>query len=715
MRTAVYQALVNRQPGIQERYHHVHDGAGGVRKMISWIYLLWLNICYYVFFCRFLGKSMRAELYEEKQIPTNGSESESFWLKNNVGPAEYAELLAKYDVISFDIFDTLIFRPFSEPADLFFLLGEKLNFLDFKRVRMEAEAKARREKHERDGSYEATLADIWHVLERETGLNAGEGMCLEQELELEFCYANPCMLAVYRELKRRQKTIVAISDMYLPEEFLIRLLERNGYEGLAQVFVSNSLGKSKWSGQLFAEAGDVLRREYGKSIRLAHIGDNPRSDVEMARKGGFTSFYYPSADAAGARYRTKDMSALVGGAYRGIVNHRLYAGYDTYSMEYEYGYVYGGLFVVGYCAFIHEYVKKNQIDRLLFLSRDGDILKQVYDMLYPCEQTKYVYWSRAAALKLTADENRYDYFRRFLYHKINQNKKIAQILCEMELEELTDRLDIDSSEILTGHNVERVKEWLLANWERVLAIYRPQREAAKKYCVRMLAGARRAAAVDIGWAGSGAVALRILAERVWKLPCEVIGILAGTNSIHNTEPDAAEPLLKSGKLVSYLFSQEYNRDLLKKHDPAKDDNVYWELLLSSPTRQFLGFYLSAETMGPEEEEKEEEKEEKKEEEKEGLRDIPNVPDRLGIVLRFGGAEHNLQGCMEIQKGILDFAEEYRNHFIAYPYMFSVSGRDAYAPMIAAMGRHRRYLKAIAERFKMDISVTCGGDTVCRNI
>lgn len=703
MRTAVYQALVNRQPGIQERYHRAHDGEKGVRKMISWIYLLWLNFCYYVFFCRFLGKSRQTELYEEKRIPTDRSESESFCLKNNTGTTGYAGLLAEYDVISFDIFDTLIFRPFSEPADLFFLLGEKLNFLDFKRVRMEAEAKARREKYERDGSYEATLADIWHVLERETGLDAGTGMCLEQELELELCYANPCMFEVYRELKKSHKIIVAISDMYLPEEFLTRLLDRNGYGDLARVFVSNTLGKSKWNGQLFAEAGNVLRQKYGKNIKLAHIGDNFHSDVKMAPAGGFTPFHYPNADAEGAGYRVRDMSALVGGAYRGIVNHHLYAGYDVYSREYEYGYVYGGLFVVGYCAFIHEYVKKNQIDRLLFLSRDGDILKQVYDLLYPCEQTKYVYWSRAAALKLTADENRYDFFRRFLYHKMNRNKKIAQILREMELEELTDKFDIESSEVLTSQNVERVKECLLANWDQVLTIYRPQKEAAEKYCTWTLAGARRAAAVDIGWAGSGAIALRTLAEQVWKLPCEVIGIIAGTNSIHNVEPDAAVALLKSGKLVSYLFSQEYNRDLFKKHNPAKDDNVYWELLLASPTRQFLGFYPLAETAGRENEEGEE------------LRDIPNMSDRLGIALRFGETEHNLHGCQEIQKGILDFAEEYRKHFAAYPYMFSVSGRDAYAPMLAVIGYRRRYLNAIAARFDMDISVTCGGDTVCRNI
>ena len=36
-------------------------------------------------------------------------------------PKELAKELAKYDVISFDVFDTCIFRPFSKPTDLFYL------------------------------------------------------------------------------------------------------------------------------------------------------------------------------------------------------------------------------------------------------------------------------------------------------------------------------------------------------------------------------------------------------------------------------------------------------------------------------------------------------------------------------------------------------------------------------------------------------------------
>mgnify|MGYP006974362159 CR=1 FL=1 len=57
-------------------------------------------------------------------------------------------------------------------------------------------------------------------------------------------------------------------------------------------------------------------------------------------------------------------------------------------MEYEYGYIYGGLFVTGYCSFIHDYCRQHDVDKILFLSRDGDILKQAYELLYP--ETKFM-------------------------------------------------------------------------------------------------------------------------------------------------------------------------------------------------------------------------------------------------------------------------------------------------------------------------------------
>lgn len=688
MRMKIYHFLVNRHSGIRSRYHRVHDNGSHIRKLVSYLYLLWLNFCYYVLFCHYLDRPEEVAIFEEKNLLPESTESAER-VKGGFCVEEAVERLQKYDIISFDIFDTLILRPFSEPTDLFYFLAAELDILDFKRIRMEQEAAARWDCYWRNGHHEVTFREIWERLEKETGVSAIQGMKLEEELELQFCYANPFMQEVFLRLREMGKKIVIVSDMYLSKKFLAELLEKNGYTGFSRLYVSCEFGYSKGNGKLF----ERVKSECKENARMIHVGDNEYSDVRMAEKCGFDSLYYPNVNKMALSFRPYDMSPVVGGAYRGIIDNYLYTGLHAYSMEYEYGFVYGGLFAVGYCSFIHDYCRKHQIDRLLFLSRDGDILKKVYDRMYPGEDTRYVYWSRAAATKLMAKHNKYDYFRRYLYHKVNQRISIAKILKSMELESLSDKLDtyvdrdifgkrtnckLAASEDLTDQNVEVLKRFLQKHFDEVISIYASQDEAAKQYYAEVLAGAGTAAAVDIGWAGSGAMSLSYLVQHVWKLPCVITGIIAGTNTVHNAEPDASEVFLQNEKLVSYLFSQSHNRDVMKKHDLNKDYNVYWELLLSSPTPQFLGFGF------------------KQNDREETMREID---------LHFGKLDANQEGIWEVQRGILDFAEEYMTHFSKYPYMLRISGRDAYAPMLLAASHKEKYLKEMNKRFALEINVS----------
>ena len=52
-----------------------------------------------------------------------GEEPEETW--------KLIERLERYDIISFDIFDTLLLRPFSDPTELFYLLDIRFFFIVF--------------------------------------------------------------------------------------------------------------------------------------------------------------------------------------------------------------------------------------------------------------------------------------------------------------------------------------------------------------------------------------------------------------------------------------------------------------------------------------------------------------------------------------------------------------------------------------------------------
>lgn len=705
MRLLIYNILVNKHAGIRKRYHAMHDNSVGIVKALSWLYLLWLNFAYYVLFLHFLGKDDKSKLYECKNVEYKTSEMEHFKKEfPHISVDTFVDKLSKYDVVSFDIFDTLIFRPFSEPGDLFFLIGCKLNYLDFRNLRARAEYEARLiraeglKKQKKKIDYEIDINDIWNRMQDITGLDASKGKAIEEDLEYQFCYANPFMKEVFTRLQKMGKRIIITSDMYLTKDFLVKMLEKNGYKDYENIFISNEYHKSKSDGLLY----DVVKKKMGEDCSYIHVGDNTHSDIKMAKKHGFNTLYYPNVNRNTLLYRTYDMSPIIGGTYRGVVNNRIYSGIDSKStsMEYEYGYIYGGLFALGYCQHIHEYAKFHNIDKLLFLSRDGDTLKQVYEIMYPDEansgKTEYAYWSRKAATILTFELDKNDYFRRFLYHKVNQNYKISDILASMELSTLSDKVEgysvagkkvvligdegkkvkLHCEDELTTKNVEILRIFIEENAVRIASMYQDRDKAAKQYYKKMLAGSNKALLVDIGWAGSGAIAIRRLCREKWNIPCEIIGMIAGTNTVHNAEPYQTETFLQTGVMNAYLYSQSFNRDLLKKHDPARDYNVFWELILGSPTKQFKGFRLAADG---------------------------------SIGYDFGDYDDNLEGIRETQRGIIEFCQDYIRMFGSpengdYKYLYNISGRDAYAPVLAASGNKERYLKAIRDRFKLEPNV-----------
>lgn len=165
------------------------------------------------------------------------------------------------------------------------------------------------------------------------------------------------------------------------------------------------------------------------------------------------------------------------------------------------------------------------------------------------------------------------------------------------------------------------------------------------------------------WAGSGAIALNYIVNHIWNLNCEIVGLIAGSNSIHSHEPDASQGFFYEQKLDSYMFSQTKNRDIWKIHNPGKGHNVIVELLLCSDYPSFRGFTSKKEKY------------------------------------RFCEKNHEIN-VQEVQKGILDFAEIFQKRIGTIP---KISGRDAFAP-IELLYRNQEWLKDIMvlEKFQMNL-------------
>jgi len=571
-------------------------------------------------------------------------------LRKTKSYTQFAKQMLACDVISFDVFDTLVLRPFDRPSSVFFLLGQKHKCPGFQKYRVQAEKDARRAAFEKMGTYEVTLEDIYKRLRRYVLLDTEKAMALEIEIEIGLAFANPYMKNVFAQAKNLGKRLIAISDMYLPRDAILRILEKCGYSGLEDVFVSCELGENKRDGLLF----DFVRASMGINLKYLHIGDNYTSDFLSPRDRDWDAEYYKNVNHAGNVYRAHDLTELVGSAYRGIVNAHLQSGADTFSQYYEYGYAYAGFFALGYCGFIHDHVKNTGVDKVLFLSRDGYLLGRVYDLLYPDENTEYVYWSRTAGIQLALGRYSNEFFLRYLKYKIPQALPLSALFKAMELPHFCDQLPapLSSDTILTKENYEDVVAFFRANWADVLAAYRDKHAAAKTYYAEVTRNCRHVCAVDIGWAASGYNSLRYLIEDEWGLGVKVTGLVAGSKNIN--DKDVIEAQLLDGSIEAYMFSQRTNPQYFRAHQVKKLYSVFCEIMLSAPFPSFKGF----------------------------------LPDgNGGYRLSFDLPEAEGYGMMrEIEQGAMDFVRDYTSAFMDYPCMMNIPGSDVYAACLHVISR-----------------------------
>lgn len=182
-------------------------------------------------------------------------------------------------IVSFDIFDTLIIREYLFPTDLFAYVPGKMN-LEFKKKRIYAEMCARKMN---DDLEDVNMEMIYDLMPPETH------MFKELELKLEkiSCSERSEIKEIYEYVKCKNKKIICISDMYLDSSVIREIIEHNGYQ-LDEIFVSNEYNKSKSSGTLFEE---VIKHFKISPQSICHIGDNFKSDIQNANRYGLRTFF----------------------------------------------------------------------------------------------------------------------------------------------------------------------------------------------------------------------------------------------------------------------------------------------------------------------------------------------------------------------------------------------------------------------------------------
>lgn len=328
--------------------------------------------------------------------------------------ARHTEVLAAFtaaahdaEIISFDVFDTLLVRFFGEPTDLFAALAERLppsQAASFPKERIAAEHRARLAAAAK-GEPEVTLAAIYHELGQALAARgAADAIDLErtasEEVALELCCmrADPQVVAAFRALIAAGRRVVLVSDMYLPASCVEQMLAQCGIAGFERLYLSSEIMVAKADGSVWPH----LRAASGLAAdaRIVHLGDNSQSDGVTARAAGVVPFLLtpPGERSVGSRLVQHGhwLTAVVASLLRqDLVARRDDPDFDPYWLAIAHLVVAPA--ALGMAGHVRRIARTNGSDRIFFLARDGLIFQKAYEAAWrPADaaSSRYVWCSR---------------------------------------------------------------------------------------------------------------------------------------------------------------------------------------------------------------------------------------------------------------------------------------------------------------------------------
>lgn len=489
-------------------------------------------------------------------------------------------ILDKVEVVSFDVFDTLLLRNVINPTDIFVAVEKKYfdkhgKKIEFKKNRILAEKEARKCSKNEDVTFEEIYKKLNKIFLEETQ----ELKRLEIELEKKFLVCNTRMLEIYNYAISQGKRVIIISDMYLDKDSINKLLYINNYRGPHTLYVSSDTMKSKATGTLYNYIKD---EEYIlESSKWLHIGDNYQADYINAKKNNINAYYYKAVKERYTKYKCDNLTESI---IRAMQINTMYLE-DEKNYWYTFGQDKAIPMYVGFMIWLEKELEGK--DNVYFLARDGYIPSTLYQIMRRKNTKlpvgKYIYASRrsyiyANLFNLDQDEA----LDVLLAANSNLGQKITLkeifnnigLNSEKYIEELK-RRGIDDLEkyIEKSDLVKNIRCFLKDIWKDIEEVSKREYALLEEYLRQEgLYDSKEINIIDIGWRGS---THRILQQMLNK---QVNGYYLGTIMQIYDEI--------KGNSKGYLFNEG---------NPNKNKNIVienvmiFEFLFSAPMGSVIKF------------------------------------------------------------------------------------------------------------------------------
>lgn len=462
------------------------------------------------------------------------------WLWNQISTFEY---------ISFDIFDTLLKRNVGKPTDVFSYIEERTGYTDFKKKRIAAERKAR----ERKSNQEVSLTEIY----AEFASEKDRQRLLHQELkaEADFLTSNKWLMQLYEKCIAEQKCVFLISDMYLPSDFLIHILHREGIRGYQKLYISCEAGNAKASGLLFEE---ILIENHIMPKDLIHVGDSWKADYQKPREKGICAIHIPTYIRRDNLFfeNSEKLSLNILNAF---IHNTIP---DTTNRYFRFGYEKFGPFLWGYTKWIYDTMTEKNIDKIYFFARDGFIMKQAFDYVNRQKQFHTFYLEvsrRSLRVPILWMDSSFDTVmnmlspsKRFpisvLFDGVGLDiRRYADLLLKYGYNE---EVTFDRKNVCSDLNLRNMYEEMRSDIEslskqeyQMLMQYISQNDLHGKFAI-----------VDIGWSGGMQRFLHQTLNRL-KIEHEIFGCYTGVASYYRRNTDIVPVLDLNGYLFDFLHNE----------------------------------------------------------------------------------------------------------------------------------------------------------------
>lgn len=312
------------------------------------------------------------------------------------------------DIISFDIFDTLLVRKTLIPEDVFELVEEHIGKRNYAEVRKKAEREL----------IHPNIYDIYKYIQTEFHWDSDTtDMVLETELRIEKKVTAPRaeIVELLRHAIQLGKRVVLTSDMYLPESVLKELLAYHQIKGFDMLFISCDQKKGKLDG--LYEKLINLRIDNEK---ILHIGNDIQCDGCACEKYEIESIIIPSALELALQYGWKasiiSAKGLMERCLVGMTISELFQNpfFNPNVMEqsvfeklYRFAKGVVGPLIVGHMTWLIQELHKEEFDGVLFFARDGWLPIQLYKTIqtkYSLPSAVYYYANRHSTFLCCADD-----------------------------------------------------------------------------------------------------------------------------------------------------------------------------------------------------------------------------------------------------------------------------------------------------------------------